>query len=316
MTARKIIVLATGGTLAGLAASAVDNVGYTAAQLGITEILDRIAPLKAMPLVTEQVAQVDSKDMTFAIWATLARRCNQWISQPDVAGIVITHGTDTLEETAFFLRCVLDAIKPVVLTCAMRPASALATDGPQNIVDAIAIASTPGARGVVAVCAGTIHGANDVAKCHTYRLDAFSSGDAGPIGVVEEGVVRISRTWPESPSDASGFFAKMAQVMPAHWPAVEIVMSHAGASGLVVDALTAQGVHGIVVAATGNGTIHHEMEASLRRAEAAGVRVVRSTRVASGRVIPHERDLFPDSGGLSPVKARIAMLLDLLKPPR
>ncbi|MES2784060.1 MAG: asparaginase [Pseudomonadota bacterium] len=316
MTAKKIVVLATGGTLAGTAASAGDNVGYTAAQLGIAQILERIEPLKATPLVTEQVAQVDSKDMSFAIWATLAVRCTHWISQPDVAGVVITHGTDTLEETAFFLHSVLDASKPVVLTCAMRPATALAADGPQNIVDAIAVAGTPGARGVVAVCAGTVHGAVDVAKSHVYRLDAFSSGDAGPIGVVEDGAVRVSRAWPESARNAPGVFEKVAQALPARWPRVEIVMSHAGANGLVVDALVAQGVQGIVVAATGNGTIHHEVETALVRAEAAGLLVVRSTRVASGRVIPHERDRFADSGGLSPVKARVAMMLKLLDAPR
>ncbi|WP_048438727.1 asparaginase [Caenimonas sp. SL110] len=312
MTPQKIVVLATGGTLAGTSATAGDNVGYSAAQLGIAEILGRIPQLKDTPLVSEQVAQVDSKDMTWAIWSTLAQRCSHWLSQPDVAGVVITHGTDTLEETAFFLHCVLAASKPVVLTCAMRPATSLAADGPQNIVDAIAVANTPGARGVVAVCAGTIHGAVDVTKQHTYRLDAFSSGDAGPIGVVQEGVVRASRAWPQSASNAALAFAKVVAAPTDGWPLVEIVMSHAGASGTVVDALLAQRVSGIVVAATGNGTIHHDLEAALLRAQAAGVRIVRSTRVACGRVIPHPGDLFPDSGGLSPVKARIAMLLDLL----
>ncbi|MES2632727.1 MAG: asparaginase [Pseudomonadota bacterium] len=312
MTPQKIVVLATGGTLAGTSSTAGDNVGYSAAQLGIAEILGRIPQLKGTPLVAEQVAQVDSRDMTFAIWSTLAQRSAHWLAQADVAGIVITHGTDTLEETAFFLHCVLSTSKPVVLTCAMRPATALAPDGPQNIVDAVAVASAPGAHGVVLVCAGTIHGAIDAAKQHTYRLDAFSSGDAGPIGVVEEGAVRAWRAWPESPAGAGSAFATVVQADPARWPGVEIVMNYAGASGAVVDALIAQHVKGIVVAATGNGTVHHDLEAALLRARAAGVRIVRSTRVAAGRVIPHERDLFPDSGGLSPVKARIAMLLELL----
>ena len=143
-------------------------------------MLAAIAALASLPLVAEQVAQIDSKDMGFDIWRHLALRCAHWLAQADVAGIVITHGTDTLEETAFFLQAVLAPAKPVVLTCAMRPATALAPDGPQNVLDAVAVAAAAGARGVVVVCAGTIHGAADVAKQHTYRLDAFSSGDAGP----------------------------------------------------------------------------------------------------------------------------------------
>ena len=309
MTGKKIAVLATGGTLAGTAAAAGDSVGYTAAQLPIGEILASVPALKSWSLVAEQVAQVDSKDMGFAIWRDLALRCRHWLAQDDIAGIVITHGTDTLEETAFFLHSVLQATKPVVMTCAMRPATALVPDGPQNLVDAMTVASTEGARGVVAVCAGVIHGGRDVAKQHTYRLDAFSSGDAGPVGYVEEGRARLVKAWPASGGNASSLdkFAGAAE-----WPRVEIVMNHSGASGAIVEALVAQKVRGLVVAGTGNGTIHRELEVALLEAQAAGVKVVRSTRCAEGRVIPHARDVLPDSGGLSPVKARIAMILELL----
>jgi L-asparaginase len=155
-----------------------------------------------------------------------------------------------------------------------------------------------------------IHGAIDVAKQHTYRLDAFSSGDAGPIGYVEEGKLRLLRDWPMPDEHAAGALKKFADTN--HWPRVEIVMNHAGAGGAMVDALVARGVDGLVVAGTGNGSVHHELEAALRRAQAEGVKVVRSTRCAQGRVLARPDDTLPDSGGLSPVKARIALMLELL----
>jgi L-asparaginase len=309
----KIVVLATGGTLAGTAADPRDNVGYRAAQLGIAELLGAIPSLQGQPLIAEQVAQIDSKDMSFEIWRTLALRCGHWLAQDDVRGLVITHGTDTLEETAFFLQSVLAPGKPVVLTCAMRPATALAADGPQNIVDAVAVASYPGARGVTAVCAATIHGAFDVSKQHTYRLDAFSSGDAGPIGYVEEGRVRLLRDWPGRAGDHLLGLDELTGTPP--WPRVEIVMSHTGAGRAVVDALVAQGVDGLVVAATGNGTVHHELELALRQAQARGIKVVRATRCAQGRILALPDDSLPAAGTLSPVKARIGLILELLGRP-
>jgi L-asparaginase len=172
------------------------------------------------------------------------------------------------------------------------------------------VASVSGARGVVVVCAGTVHGAADVAKRHTYRLDAFSSGDAGPIGYVEERALRQLRPWPETPRDPA-----VLQRLPADagaWPRVEIVMNHAGASGAVVEALVAQGVAGLVVAGTGNGSLHHELEAALLAAQGQGVCVLRSTRCAEGRVLATPHDTLPHAGALSPVKARISLLLELL----
>ena len=313
MNRAKIVVLGTGGTLAGTSASARDNVGYTAATVGIEQLLGAIDALQALPLVSEQVAQIDSKDMENAVWVRLAQRCAHWLAQDDVQGIVITHGTDTLEETAFFLHTVLAPAKPVVLTCAMRPATALSPDGPQNIVDAVAVASWPGAQGVLAVCAGTIHGALDVRKNHTYRLDAFSSGDAGPIGYVEEAAVRQLRSW--LAPRPSLHPALVALAGGAEWPQVEIVTSHAGASGWMVEALVARGVRGLVVAGTGNGTIHHALEAALCRAQEQGVRVVRATRCAQGRVIGPAPDRFESAQGRSPVTARIALQLELLVTP-
>ncbi|WP_395685118.1 asparaginase [Caenimonas koreensis] len=311
MAIKKIVILATGGTIAGRSRSAGDNVGYTAAQVGIDEMLVGIPVPAGFEAVAEQVAQVDSKDMSFDIWRTLAQRCSDWLAQPAVAGIVITHGTDTLEETAYLLHRVLGANKPVVLTCAMRPATSLAPDGPQNVADAMKVAAADGAKGVVAVCAGVVHAAIDVAKQHTYRLDAFTSGDAGPVGYVEEGAVRICKPWPAVAHDAASDFASLGAA--ARWPRVEIVMNYAGASAFIVDALVERGVQGIVAAGTGNGTLNAELEQALVRARNAGVDVVRATRCAQGRVIAHAGATIEDSAGLSPVKARVDQLLRLLR---
>lgn len=306
---KKIVVLGTGGTIAGRADSAADNLGYTAAQVGIAELLDGIAALRGTEVAAEQVSQLDSKDMDFATWSALAGRCAHWLAQPDVAGIVITHGTDTLEETAYFLQAVLAPAKPVAITCAMRPATALAPDGPQNVLDAIAVVRS-GAPGVMAVCAGAVHSARDVQKVHTYRLDAFTSGDAGPLGYVEQDGVRWTHGMPPAVAAEFGGALEKLAARPA-WPRVEIVMNHAGASGALVRALAAQGVDGLVAAGTGNGTLHHELEAALLEAQAAGVAVVRSTRCADGRVLPHAGDKLPATA-LPPVKARVSLLLQLL----
>jgi L-asparaginase len=326
----RIVVLGTGGTIAGKAPAAGDNVGYVAGQVDVADMLHGIDAPAGSVLVAEQVAQLDSKDMDMATWRSLALRCAAWLAEADVAGIVVTHGTDTLEETAFFLQRVLAPAKPVVLVSAMRPSTALAPDGPQNLRDAIAVAATPGARGVCAVAAGTVHGAHDVRKVHTYRLDAFDSGDAGALGHVEEGVLRRLRDWPASDRDvARRCFEAVARIPSARWPRVEIVTSHAGADGRLVDLLLrgneAVGVddrlRGLVVASTGNGTVHRDLQAAALRAQRAGITVVRATRCAGGRIVgPPGDDEAPSSdhdrlrsgNDLTPVKARIALLLELI----
>ena len=315
MKQKKILILGTGGTIAGRAASALDNLGYQAAAIGVAELLADLPGLDhAGAIESEQVAQIDSKDMGFAVWAQLAARVEHFLGQSEVQGIVITHGTDTLEETAYFLQTVCQPTKPVVLTCAMRPATALAPDGPQNLLDALSVARHPGAQGVLVVCAGSIHSALDVQKVHTYRLDAFSSGDAGPLGYVEEGRLRLLRNWP-SAEDGRAYHAmkKRADWLAGeNWPRVEIIMSYAGVSGAMVRALVADGVQGLVVAGTGNGSLHQTLEAALLEAQAAGVAVLRATRCLNGRVLSQPSDRIPDSQGLSPVKARIALMLRLL----
>jgi L-asparaginase len=304
---RRIVVLATGGTIAGRAASATDNLAYQAAQIGVEQLLGGVPRPAGFEIAGEQVAQIDSKDMEFGVWRSLAQRCAHWLAQPDLAGIVVTHGTDTMEETAFFLHAVLAPAKPVVLTGAMRPATSVAADGPQNVADALAVAASGQARGVCVVFAGTVHGAGDVQKVHGYRADAFGCGDAGAIAHVEEGRLRVLRPWPEgAPACAPDALPEAAQ-----WPRVEIVSSHAGASGALVRALVQDGVRGLVVAGTGNGTVHHALEAALLAAQEAGVEVRRSSRCLLGRVLPHAGDRLP-AVALTPVKARIALMLELM----
>nr|WP_295774250.1 asparaginase [Rhodoferax sp.] len=322
---KKIVFLGTGGTIAGTAAHAGDNVGYTAAQVGVGQLLRAIPSLQQalgdQGFMSEQVAQVDSKDMGWAHWRNLAQRIQHHLSQPAVDSVVVAHGTDTLEETAFFLSLVLPqqllVEKSVVLTCAMRPASSLAPDGPQNVLDAVAVARSADLHGVLVVCAGSVHCARDVQKVHPYRLNAFDSGDAGPLAYVEEGWVRRLHAYPAMEMPVSDF--SIDALSKDAWPRVEIITSYAGATGATVRALcaapggTEQPVQGIVVAGTGNGTIHEDLESALREVQARGVRVVRSTRCAYGSVVVGAVDSdFPDSQGLSPVKARIALMLELM----
>ncbi len=333
---QKIVVLGTGGTIAGQSASSHDNVGYTSGQIGVDRLLDAL-PQSSRPklqLVSEQIAQLDSKDMSFAIWVALAQRCWFWRDDPTVAGIVVTHGTDTMEETAFFLQTVLgqsgSGKAAVVLTGAMRPASALSPDGPQNLLDSLAVACDARARGVLVVMAAVVHAAGDVHKLHPYRLDAFSSGEAGPVAMVEEGRLRLIRDLPSGTHP--GLADARPTVPPANeddnwrrrlrpdviWPRVEIVLSHAGANGDVVDAMLAHAMagnplRGIVVAGTGNGSLHQDLEAALLRAQATGVLVRRSSRCSGSPMVANSAAALPDSGGLSPVKARIALMLEILK---
>jgi L-asparaginase len=304
-----VVVLGTGGTIAGTAPQAADNVGYRAAQLGAAQLIDAVPALAGVPIEVEQVAQLDSKDIGFAVWRALAVAVDKHLARADVGGVVITHGTDTLEETAYFLQRVLAPAKPVVLVAAMRPATSLQADGPQNLLDAVTLAREPGACGVLAVLAGAVHGALEVRKVHTYRLDAFASGDAGPIAHIEAGRVRRHRDWPAA-GDGLGL-ARLPRDA-TQWPTVEIVNSHAGARAEPVRALVAAGVHGIVVAATGNGTLHATLEAALLEAQAAGVAVLRSSRCLGGSVIDAGEPALPSAGALTPVQARVELIVRLL----
>ncbi len=320
-----VVVLGTGGTIAGRASRPDDLSGYVAGQVGVAELARDIPTLASGAFEVEQIAQIDSKDMDLAVWQTLVARLVHHLARPEVVGVVVTHGTDTLEETAYLIQSVLKPSKPVVLTCAMRPATALAPDGPQNLSDAVLLARCPGAQGVVVVCAAEVHGAVEVAKTHTYQLNAFDSGDAGPVAVVEHGQIRLFRPWPGAGDAVAGGdgvvngstverFLKATSL-----PRVEVILSHAAADGLMVRCLLGHNlvpsqvpVQGIIVAGTGNGTVHRSLESALDEAMVAGVRVVRSTRCARGRVSADKTGI-PDSDGLSPLKARLALMLDLLQ---
>lgn len=323
---KKVVFLGTGGTIAGTAVSAGDNVGYQSAQVGVGQLLASVPSLArqatAECLESEQVAQIDSKNMDWAILQRLSHRVEFHLQRGDVGAVVITHGTDTLEETAFFLSRVLAAAqladKPVVLTCAMRPATADFPDGPQNLCDALVVAQTPGACGVLVVCAGEVHAGPQVQKVHPYRVNAFSSGESGPVGFVEEGRVRWVRQVPVmgAITDAGA----LAQRLAGNWPRVEIVINMVGVGGATVRALCNANhgadapVRGLVVAGTGNGTLNHDMELALEVVRVQGVRVVVTSRCFSGQLVVG-RDAIPADPrylGLPPVKARIALVLELL----
>lgn len=312
---QKIVVLGTGGTIAGLARGAEPG-RYHAARKPVDELLVGVAVPHAMTVQVEQVAQIDSKDMDLAVWQALLRAGREHLARAEVRGLVITHGTDTLEETAWLLQALLAPRKPVVLTCAMRPADAPDADGPRNLADALLVAADPGASGVLAVCAGRILGAQEVQKIHSSRLDAFGSGEAGDLGRVQAGEVQWLRERPQG----QPLGVLDAVLAATALPRVEIVLSHAAACGATIDALVdpqaaahhgAPPVKGLVLAGTGGGTLHREVEAAAQRARVAGVRVVRSTRCADGWLQPRADDEFP-ALPLNPVKARLALMLDLL----
>ncbi|MDY0745643.1 asparaginase [Paucibacter sp. R3-3] len=307
MTRDLIVILGTGGTIAGTATDAADNVGYTAAQIGVDQLIAAVPQLASRRLEHEQVAQLDSKDMDFATWQRIAEAAARHLARPEVSGLVITHGTDTLEETAWFLQRVLAPTKPVVITAAMRPATALLKDGSQNLLDAVTVAADREVAGVVVAFAGQIHSAEQVRKVHSYKVNAFASAEGAQLGVVEEGIVRwFGRSAPAAQALGMARISRPA----AQWPRVQIVMNHVGADGAIVDALLAQGVDGIVVAGTGNGTLSAALERSLEGAQAGGVKVLRSTRCDAGPVMA-AGDL-PSAGALSPVKSRIELILELL----
>lgn len=305
-----IVILGTGGTIAGRAAQANDNVGYRAGEIRVEALIAGVPGLSTFRLEAHQVAQLDSKDMDFPTWRALALAVEAHLAREDVRGVLITHGTDTLEETAYFLHRVLAPGKPVVLTAAMRPATALQLDGPQNMLDAAHLVRDARARGVMVCVAGQVHAAEQVQKAHSYRVDAFRSRDGGVLAQVEEGQVRWIAQALVSPAPVG------TAVLPEAggekgWPRVELVQNHANADGRLVHLLVKDGVDGLVVAGTGNGTLSEALEQALLDAQAAGVRVLRSTRCDAGPVAENGRGLSA-AGGLSPVKARVELLLQLL----
>jgi L-asparaginase len=236
--------------------------------------------------------------------------------------VVVTHGTDTLEETAYFLHRTLAASnKPVVLTAAMRPATAASADGPQNLLDAVAVARHPSACGVLVVLQQQVLAGADLRKLHGYRLDAFSAGDAGPVALVQDALVqdgqlRQLRAWPTQPLHAAAAGLAVGAPAPQHWPAVDVLLSHAGVTGRVLAAAVASGAQGIVLAGTGNGTVHSSLLAAALQAQARGVVVRRASRCWAGGVVGQVTagplGQIASCGVLTPVQARIELMLDLM----
>ncbi|WP_239482810.1 asparaginase [Paraburkholderia sp. C35] len=309
----RIAVLATGGTIAGAAPDATNTSGYQAGVVGVGQLLAAVPSLAGVANVqAEQVASVDSKDMALALWTTLAQRINTLLAADDVDGVVVTHGTDTLEETAYLLHLTVKSDKPVVLTAAMRPSSALSADGPLNLLNAVIVAGSANAKGqgVLVAFNNRIHSARDVVKTSTYAVDAFQSPEIGALGWVQDGRVELQRSGVRPHTAATPFSADAA------WPVVEVVTSYAGVSRVAVDALVAAGVQGIVVAGTGNGSIHATVQAALAEAAAKGVAIVRSSRVGSGHVMRNGAAAddalgFVTAGALNPYKARVLLMLAL-----
>jgi L-asparaginase len=293
----RILVLGTGGTIAGVADSSALNTGYRAAALSVEQLVAAVPALADFELETRQVAQVDSKDMSFAIWSRLHAAVVDGLRDGQLDGIVITHGTDTLEETAYFLARTLLAAKPVVLTAAMRPATALSADGPQNLLDAARLATDPAAAGVRVCIHGQVFPGHAVRKRHPYAVNAFASSRE-ETATLEEGWFTTPAPLPEP--------LVFEPDLPWGW--VDIVYSGAGQDGRSVDVLVTAGVQGLVVAATGNGTLSDLLADALRRAQQAGVEVMVVTRCPEGHIVGQAEHGLPCLGVTVP-QARVELLL-------
>lgn len=308
-----IAVLATGGTIAGAAADASKTSGYTAGVIGVEQLLAAVPALADVARIQgEQIASIDSKDMTPALWIALAARINTLLLDDAVNGVVVTHGTDTLEETAYWLHLCVKSAKPVVMTAAMRPSTALSADGPLNLLNAVTVAASAAAagQGVLVAFNNQIHSARDVTKTSTYAVDAFRSPEVGALGWVQDGQVEFQRSVTRAHTMTCAFVAPDAAAP------VEIVLSYAGASRVTIDALVAAGVQGIVIAGTGNGSIHAPLQQAAADAVRAGVVVVRASRVGSGHVMrdgaaSDDKLGTVTAGTLNPYKARVLLMLAL-----
>jgi L-asparaginase len=265
---------------------------------------------------TEQVANIDSKDMMIELWKRLVHRVNQLLTSDHVDGIVITHGTDTLEETAYFLHLIVKNKKPVVLTAAMRPATALSADGPLNLLNAVVVAASKASfgQGVLVVMNGQIYTARDVTKTNTYSVDTFRSNEFGALGWVQGNQAQFQRSIAKmhmNTTESQFNINKLSEM-----PSVEIVMSYAEPSRAAIDAFVAQGVKGIVIAGTGNGTIHASLQQAAIDAVKHGVAVLRSSRVSYGHMThdAHDDEVdFLSAGTLNPWKARVLLMLILVE---
>lgn len=311
----KVYILATGGTIAGSGSSATKS-NYSAGQVAIGTLLDAVPAIKDVANVEgEQVVNIGSQDMSDEVWLVLAKRVNELLARADVSGIVITHGTDTMEETAFFLSLVVGSGKPVVLVGAMRPSTAISADGPANLYNAVVTAASPASRdrGVLVCMNGKVYGAADVTKTNTTSVETFQSPNSGAIGYIHNGEVRYYHT------SCAGVNVPYFDIDGLKsLPKVGIAYGYSNVEGDVVDMMIDKHYKGIVYAGVGNGNIHKNVFPELEKARKDGIIVVRSSRVPTGATtldaeVDDNKYEFVASWGLNPQKARILLMLALTK---
>lgn len=315
-TKPNIVILATGGTIAGAAGSGVQS-GYSSGQVTIDAMVNAVPDvMKIANIKGEQISNVGSQDMSFEIMLKLAKRINELDKSADVDGIVITHGTDTMEETAYFLNLVSKTEKPVVLVGSMRPSTAVSADGPLNLYNAIAVAADPKAknRGVMLVMNDWIHSAQTLTKVSTTAVQTFMSPIRGLIGTTAYGVNEYYR-YPDNKYGAKSEFVVDAV---NKLPRVDIIYGDADMSADLIDASVKLGAKGIVIAGVGNGNMNKASLDACARAAKAGVTVVRSSRVATGNVgrnveVNDDQLGLVASYDLNPQKSRILLSVALLK---
>jgi L-asparaginase len=310
----KIEILATGGTIAGAQASTADA-GYKSGSFSVEDLIKAVPAMTNLAVLSgEQVANIGSQTMNHEVWLKLAKRVKEVLAG-DTDGVVITHGTDTMEETAYFLSLVSDSDKPIVLVGSMRPATAIGADGPANLYNAVALAADPAARGrgPLVMLNDVIHYARETEKTHTTHLDTFRSPNRGPAGVMNTGKAYF---YSQNTTRRGGF--SLAGLTPDNLPYVEITYSYANFGGDTIDDMVKRGVKGIVLAGVGDGNTTDAALAALGRAAKAGVVVVRSSRVGSG-IVDRNVEVNDDKLGfitameLNPQKARVLLMLGLTR---
>jgi L-asparaginase len=311
-----IVVLATGGTIAGAAGSDV-QAAYTSGQVGVEQLLAAVPQTKEIATLRgEQISNIGSQDMNDEVWLKLAKRVNELLAMSDVDGVVITHGTDTIEETGYFLNLVVKSRKPVVLTASMRPSTALSADGPLNFYNAVAVAANKDAagRGVLVVINDWIHGASSLTKTSTTAVQTFLSPLRGLVGTVAYGKSEFYRGPVGKHTTESEFSLDGVTALPR----VDIIMAHENMDGKLIDAAVASGAKGIVIAGVGNGNMTAAALEALGAQAKKGIVCVRSTRVATGTVgrnveVDDDKLGLVASDDLNPQKSRVLLRLALLK---
>lgn len=311
-----IVVLATGGTIAGAAATGAQS-SYTSGKVTIDSMLDSVPGIRDLAnLKGEQIANVGSQDMSFDILLKLAKRINELLATNDVDGIVITHGTDTLEESAFFLNLTVKSDKPVVMVGSMRPSTAISADGPLNLYNAVGVAADPNAkgRGVLVVMNDWIHGAHSLTKTSTTSVQTFMSPMRGLVGVAAYGKNDFYNNPSWKHTTSSEFDVSDVTKLPR----VDIIYADVDMPPDLIDCSVRNGAKGIVIAGVGNGNMNKVSLDAAARAVQQGVVVVRSSRVPTGSVgrnveVKDDELGFIASDELNPQKARILLSLALLK---